>query len=130
MSGFHRGSTLVITGHASHDSSRHGLAFEHVAHSGEWPMTARSISADDNRASTVNFVHDQSRVDLMPRFLLGRDYPFTREHESRRWRESGHKVHRRRGELHLDLVQSTVQSACGSKHLTEQCAGRFTPNFM
>jgi hypothetical protein len=129
MSGFHRGSTPVITEHASHDSPRRGLALEHVAHSGERPA-ARSISADDNRVSTVNFVRDRSQVDPMPRFLLGRDYPFTREHESWRWRESGRKGRRRRGELHLDLVQSTVQSACGSEHLTEQFAGRFAPNFM
>ena len=35
MSGFHRDSPPAITIHAYHDSPRHGLALEHVAHNGE-----------------------------------------------------------------------------------------------
>jgi hypothetical protein len=44
------------------------------------------------QVGTVKLIRDRARAYLVPRFLLRRDYPLNREHESRRRRKSRRKV--------------------------------------
>jgi hypothetical protein len=110
LSGFHRGGSPVITGHARRDSQRRGTTLEHVAHSGKWPTVARSIPTDRWASGYGELSRDRARVDLVPRSLLYHDYPLTREHESRRWHKSRRKGHRQWGGLNLWSVSVTVPS--------------------
>ena len=49
----------------------------------------------DEQVGTVKLIRDRARAYLVPRSLLRRDYPLTREHESWRRRKSRRKGHRR-----------------------------------
>ena len=56
-------SSPATTGHARRNSQRRGTTLEHVAHSGKWPTTARSISVD-RRASGYGETHPRPSPSL------------------------------------------------------------------
>jgi hypothetical protein len=97
LGGFHRGGSPTITGHARRDSLGCGTTLEHVAHGGKRPTATRFIPIDRRVSGTVSLAVTDPKLIQAPRSLLRRDYPLTREHESRRLCKSWRKSHRRRG---------------------------------
>jgi hypothetical protein len=91
LSGFHRGSSPAITGMQDviHCDVVQRLSTWRTAVSGQrWRGLSQLI---DEQVGTVKLIRDRARAYLVPRSLLRRDYPLTREHESRRWRKSRRK---------------------------------------